>query len=126
MVLSACNLALGGHVATGLFEHRCILRDIQFILELLHVAVAWHISCDVRLLLGWGSFRLNRASLVRQELEEVGVEAHSVFTLVSSLLSCAFFEENSEAREPIEALGAEVRLLRTCNKRVRVVVHTWG
>ena len=85
MVLSACNLALGGHVATRLFEHRCILGDIQFILELLYVAVAWHVGCDVRLLLGWG-FRLDRASLVRQELEKVGVEAHSVLTLVSSLL----------------------------------------
>ena len=64
---------------------------------------------------GLGRCRLRRwlsGAAVAQELQEVGIETYSVLILVAALLlRLTLLEENSEARESIETLRAEVRQL---------------
>ena len=62
--------------------------------------------------------RLSGAS-VAQELQKVCIETHSVLILVGTLLlRFALLEENSEARESIEALRAEVGQLAASHERM--------
>ena len=50
-----------------------------------------------------------RAALVREELEEVSVQAHGVLADERAFFVLqALFEEDCEARESIEPLGAEI------------------
>ena len=69
--------------------------------------------------------RLHLASLVRKELEKFSIETDSVLVGKRSFFVRRFvLEEDGEAWESIEALGAKVRLLGTSHHGVRHIVHS--
>ena len=67
-----------------------------------------------------------RAALVREELEEVSVQAHGVLADERAFFVLqALLEEDGEARKSVESLGAEVRHLAACHHGVGEIQGSW-